>query len=70
MNIEQLIADLKAQGLETEQIVSSLEQMVAEEKITLEDFEKAKHILLGVDNPTTPEDEKALAEKQFGLKFI
>ena len=39
MNIEQLIADLKAQGLENDKILASLEQMVQEGKLTPEVIE-------------------------------
>lgn len=68
MNIEQLIADLKSQGLDNEKILASLEQMVQEGKLSPEDLEKAKAMLLGEGQ--TPEQEKADAENLFGLKFI
>ena len=35
MNIEQLIADLKSQGLENDKILASLEQMVQERETML-----------------------------------
>lgn len=72
MDIEKLIADLKAQGLEEEQILSSLEQMAQEQKITPEDFEKAKQLLGLIDKDDTQQhenDNKAQASKLFGLKF-
>lgn len=72
MDIEKLIADLKAQGLEEEQILSSLEQMAQEQKITPEDFEKAKQLLGLIDKDDTQQhenDDKAQASKLFGLKF-
>ena len=72
MNIEQLIADLKSQGLEDEKILVSLEQMVQEGKLTPEDLEKAKQILGG--SPATPPvdeaKEKEEAGKLFGLNLI
>ena len=72
MNIEQLIADLKSQGLEDKKILASLEQMVQEGKLTPEDLEKAKQILSGT--PASPqvdeEKEKKEAGKLFGLNLI
>lgn len=69
MEIEKLIEDLKAQGLEAEQILQSLEQMVTEGKITAEDLERAKELLGG--NPMPNEDaEREDAQKYFGLKFM
>lgn len=69
MNIEQLIADLKSQGLDNEKILASLEQMVQEGKLSPEDLEKAKSMLIDA-SVQTPEEEKAEAENLFGLKFI
>ena len=48
MNIEQLIADLKSQGLDNEKILASLNQMVQEGKLTPEDLEKAKELYIEV----------------------
>lgn len=67
MGIEQIVNDLKSQGLENEQIIASLEQMVQEGKITPEDLEKAKQMLM-VEQ--TPEKEKAEAGKVFGLDLM
>lgn len=67
MGIEQIVNDLKSQGLENEQIIDSLEQMVQEGKITPEDLEKAKQMLMGEQ---TPEKEKAEAGKVFGLDLM
>ena len=70
MNIEQLIADLKSQGLDNEKIIASLEQMVQEGKMSPEDLEKAKAMLSNSSMEQSPEEEKADAEKLFGMKFI
>ena len=69
MNVEQLVADLKAQGLDNEKILASLEQMVQEGKLSTEDLEKAKSLLIDA-SVQTPEEEQADAEKLFGMKFI
>ena len=65
MDIEKIIADLKAQGLADDQIIVSLEQMAQEGKISPEDLEKAKQMLTG----TTEAEEKAEASKLFGLNL-
>ena len=65
-NIEAIVTDLKGQNMTDEQILQALEQMVAEGKMTPEEFELAKQELLN----TTPEEEKKQAEELFGLKFI
>lgn len=62
MNIEELVASLKEQGLEKDQIIASLEQMVQEGKITPDDLERARGML-----EEQPEDEQAEAGKLFGL---
>lgn len=72
MNIQQLIDDLKQQGLENEQILQSLEQMVQEGKIQPEDLEQAKQLLMGGEQPPQddPAKEKEEAGKLFGLNLI
>lgn len=75
MELEQLIADLQNQGLDSEKILTSLEQMVQEGKLTPEDLEKAKQLLSASQSPEapngeTPEQEKASAGKLFGLNLI
>lgn len=63
MNVEQIVSDLKSQGLDCEKILLSLKQMVDEGKLTPEDFEKAKELL-------NCEKEKQDAGKLFGLNLI
>ena len=70
MNLEELIAQLKSEGLDNEKILASLEQMVAEGKITPEDLEKAKSMLIDSSTLTEEEKEKADVENLMGFKFI
>lgn len=70
MNLEELIAQLKSEGLDNEKILASLEQMVAEGKITPEDLEKAKSMLIDSSTLTEEEKEKAEVENLMGFKFI
>ena len=70
MNLEELIAQLKSEGLDNEKILASLEQMVAEGKITPEDLEKAKSMLIDSSTLTDVEKEKAEVENLMGFKFI
>lgn len=70
MQIEQLIQDLQAQGLANDQILQSLQKMVEENRITNEDFEKAKMSLSS--NETQPDQEeidKKRIGKWFGMTF-
>jgi hypothetical protein len=66
MQIEEILNDLKNQGLSDEEIISSLEKMLEEQKITEEDFAKAKELLLNVKEEMNKEE----AQKLFGLDFI
>jgi hypothetical protein len=61
MNIEELINDFKRREMSDEEIMKALEELTREGKITPEDFEHAKELL--------HDDDKAKAEKLFGLKF-
>lgn len=70
MNLEELIAQLKSEGLDNEKILASLEQMVAEGKLTTEDLEKAKSMLIDSSTLTEEEKEKAEVEDLMGFKFI
>lgn len=70
MNLEELIAQLKSEGLDNEKILASLEQMVAEGKLTPEDLEKAKSMLIDSSTLTDEEKEKAEVEDLMGFKFI
>lgn len=70
MNLEELIAQLKSEGLDNEKILASLEQMVAEGKLTPEDLEKAKSMLIDSSTLTEEEKEKADVENLMGFKFI
>ena len=70
MNLEELIAQLKSEGLDNEKILASLEQMVAEGKLTPEDLEKAKSMLIDSNTLTDEEKEKAEVEDLMGFKFI
>lgn len=62
MNIEAIVKDLKSKGLPEEQVLKSLEQLVAEGQLTTEDFENAKKML-------AEKAEKQKASELFGLKF-
>ena len=52
VNIEELVAELKKEGLENDEILKALEQMLNEGKITEEDYEKAKDLLEGEERET------------------
>ena len=62
MELETLIADLKEQGLENEQILEALAKMVEEGKLAEEDLAKAKEMLEA--------EEKEQAGKLFGLELM
>ena len=64
MNIEELVASLKEQGLGNDQIIASLEQMVQEGKITPDDLERARGML---EEAQPEEQERAEASKIFGM---
>lgn len=80
MELEKLIADMREQGANDEQILEALKKMADEGKITPEDFEKAKEILMGdkegfakkdaEDGEADAEKEKAEASRLFGMKLI
>jgi len=53
---------LRGQGLEDEEIIKSLEQMVQEGKLSPEELEHAKNLL--------EENERKDAERLFGLEFV
>lgn len=61
IKVEEIIKDLRAKGLEDEEILKALEQMVQEQKLTEDEFLKAKEIL--------DDEEKKQAEKLFGMEF-
>lgn len=65
MDVKELIADLKGQGLEEDKILEALQQMVEEGKLTPEQFEEAKKVL----ELETQAEEKEQAQDLFGLKF-
>ena len=69
MELEKIIAEMREQGADDEQILKSLEQMAQEGKITPEDFEKAKEVLMA-NKEADAEEEKAKAEELFGMKLI
>ena len=60
--IDSIVDDLKKQGLEFEQIVEALKQMLAEGKITEEDFAQATQKLEA--------EEKNEASKMFGINLL
>ena len=60
--VDELVDDLKKQGLSVEQILESLKQMVAEGKITEEDFSQATQKLEA--------EEKNEASKMFGINLL
>ena len=77
MELEKIIADMREQGANDEQILEALKKMADEGKIAPEDFEKAKEILMGdkegfakKDGEADAEKEKAEASRLFGMKLI
>lgn len=60
--VDELVDGLKQQGLSVEQILESLKQMVAEGKITEEDFAQATQKLEA--------EEKNEASKMFGINLL
>lgn len=52
VNIEELVAEFKKQGLANDEILRALEEMLKEGKITEEDFAKAKDMLEGEERDT------------------
>lgn len=59
VNIEELVENLKKQGLANDEILKALEQMVQEGQITEEALEKAKELLEG--------EERKEASDLFGV---
>lgn len=59
VNIEELVASFKKQGLGNDEILNALAEMLKEGKITEEDFEKAKAMLEG--------EERSDASDLFGV---
>ena len=71
MDLEKLIADMREQGADDDQILKSLEEMVQEGKISAEEYEHAKGLLhAGEDIYEDEEKEKAKASELFGLKLV
>ena len=68
MEIENLLADFKAQGLPPEQVMASLKQMLEEGKIVQEDYDKAVALMQPAQPtaPINPALEKEQAGKLFG----
>lgn len=62
MDLEKVVEELRGKGLEDEEILQALEQMVQEGKLSPEDLEHAKNLL--------QENERKDAERLFGLEFI
>lgn len=60
--VDELVDGLKQEGLSVEQILESLKQMVAEGKITEEDFAQATQKLEA--------EEKNEASKMFGINLL
>ena len=52
VKIEEIVKNLKEEGLENDEILKALEQMLDEGKITEEDYEKAKDLLEGEERET------------------
>ena len=52
VNIEEIVASLKQQGLGNDEILNALSEMLKEGKITEEDFQKAKDMLEGEERET------------------
>lgn len=75
MDLEKLIAELKARGLRDEEVLAELVKLKDEGKLTEEELEHAKGLLhanedIGEDEEKQEEKEREEAEKYFGLKFI
>lgn len=69
--VEKLIAEMREQGADDNQILEALSQMVQEGKITEEDFEHAKGLLsAGKDIAEDEAKEKEKAEELFGMKLL
>ena len=68
--IEKLIADMREQGANDDQILEALEKMKDEGKISEEDLAHAKGLLhAGKDIEEDEEKERAEASRLFGLKL-
>lgn len=65
IDIEEILKSLKEEGLSDEEIDKALKTMVEEGKIGEDDYVKAHELLENGAN-----EEKAEAEKLFGLKFV
>lgn len=65
MGIEQIIDEMREKNMADDQILAAIEQMAKEGKIAQEDIAKAQEYLKKANG-----DEKADAEKMFGMKFI
>lgn len=68
MDLQKIVSDLQAQGLDKNQIIEACAKMVEEGKITPEDLEKVKTLLS--EKPQDENAEKAEACKLFGLKLM
>lgn len=66
MDIKKVLFDLRAKGLQDEEILTSLQKLAAEEKITNEDLAEATEIL---KQEKEANDERALASKLLGVKL-
>lgn len=66
MDIKKVLFDLRAKGLQDEEILTSLQKLAAEEKITKEDLAQATEIL---KQEKEANDERALASKLLGVKL-
>lgn len=62
MDIQKLVQDLKAQGLADDKILISLQQMVNEGRLQMQDLEQAKAIL-------QQQDDRQQAQNLFDMKF-
>lgn len=65
MNIEEIVAGLKEQGLGEEEAMAALKEMLDKGEITEDDFNKALELL----KKSEEDEERELAEKLYGMDF-
>lgn len=71
MDLEKLIAEMREQGADDDQILQSLAKMVEEGKISEEEYAHAKGLLhAGEDIEEDEDEDKKKASELFGLKLM
>lgn len=71
MDMEKIINDLKSQNLDDNQIMTALQNMVEQKRLSPQDFEKAKSLLSsnGQIMKSEEEQERKIASRLYGIKF-